>query len=77
MVTPPACATPGCGRPAVAAVTTTAARIQVRTDRLDDDRTAAAWADCLHCWACTTAAVDQHIATARHTRHETEETRPR
>ncbi|QDY06147.1 hypothetical protein FJK98_02355 [Micromonospora sp. HM134] len=61
-MTAPVCATPDCGRPAVAAVTTTQARISVRTDRLDDPATAAAWAEYLRCWWCATAAVDQHIA---------------
>ncbi|MFF0823031.1 hypothetical protein ACFYUR_21940 [Micromonospora haikouensis] len=75
MVTPAVCATPGCGLPAVAVVTTTPARIQIRTDRLADPRTATAWADWLRCWACTTAAVDQHLVTAN--ANTTEETRPR
>lgn len=73
-MTPAACATPGCDRPAVAVVTTSAARISIRTDRLGDPRTATAWAPWLRCWACVGAAVDQHITTA--TAHPaTEETR--
>lgn len=72
-MTPAVCATPGCDRPAVAVVTTTPARIQIRTDRLDNPRTAAAWADWLRCWACTSAAVDQHLVTATH--DTSEETR--
>ncbi|MEV4846124.1 hypothetical protein AB0K20_23265 [Micromonospora matsumotoense] len=61
-MTAPVCATPDCGRPAVAAVTTTQARISIRTDRLADPATAAAWAAWLRCWSCISAAVDQHVA---------------
>jgi hypothetical protein len=60
----PICATPRCGRPAVAVVTTTQARLSVRTDRLADPDIARAWADELRCWGCVTAAVDQHITAA-------------
>ncbi|MEU8186040.1 hypothetical protein [Micromonospora carbonacea] len=73
-MTPAVCATPGCDSPAVAVVTTTPARISIRTDRLTNPRTAAAWADWLRCWTCTSAAVDQHLTTTPTT---TEETRPR
>ncbi|MEV5819266.1 hypothetical protein AB0L22_08835 [Micromonospora haikouensis] len=56
------CGTTGCGHPAVAVVTVSAARISVRADRLADPRAARAWAEDLRCWGCVTAAVDQHIA---------------
>ncbi|MFI2667901.1 hypothetical protein [Micromonospora carbonacea] len=71
-MTPAVCAAPGCDRPAVAVVTTTQARIQIRTDRLDNPRTAAAWTHWLRCWACTSAAVDQHLVNAP-ARHETKD----
>ncbi|WP_432050286.1 hypothetical protein [Verrucosispora sp. NA02020] len=62
-MTPPACGTPGCDRPAVATVTVSPAGIRIRTDRLGDPRTAQAWADDLRCWGCVTGAVDHHLTT--------------
>ncbi|MFI2577720.1 hypothetical protein ACH5AJ_36605 [Streptomyces rochei] len=76
MVTPAVCATACCGRPAVAAVTTSTTRISIRTDRLTSPRTATAWADTLRCWHCVSALVDQHLTTPA-ARPATEETRPR
>ncbi|MEU8023775.1 hypothetical protein AB0B88_16320 [Micromonospora haikouensis] len=71
---PAGCAAPGCDRPAVAVVTTSPAKVSIRTDRLADPRTAAAWARWLRCWGCVTAAVDQHLVTAA-AHHTTEGTR--